>query len=310
MASRLLIAAAGTGTGFSYALALAQRHSSVALITSDTNDKELISASVFAEQHVKAAAFDPCGHVERVNDLIRQYDVTHYLPLIDAEIRCAAAEATSIHAVTIAPDAAFCSFAGAKDRYSDVLEPLGIEVPQVVIRESPSFPCFAKPIGGFGGRGTRVLRSEADLADLPEGYALQGLLVGPEFTVDCFPMPGSAPPFCSIRERIEVKAGVCTKARIEPNSELEAIAAKIAARFDLRHPFCFQAIRDHGYRVTDVNPRLGAGTAMSAANGADFFAAHLAAVFGGDLQWHLRRYRDRCTVTRQYVDYLHAVSCA
>ena len=111
-----------------------------------------------------------------------------------------------------------------------------------------------------------------------------------------------------VRERVETKSGVCTKARIAPNPTMQDMAERLARGYGLRTPFCFQAMSDGAARlaVTDINPRLGAGTLMSAANGGDFFGAHLASVFGMPVGDRLQRHHERCSVTRQYVELLTA----
>lgn len=307
MSPRLLITAAGSGTAFGYALALVQTQPAVGLVTVDTNPAELVSASVFSEAHVQVEPFDPARHVVQLNALIRERGISHYLPIIDAEIRCAAVHRREIDAHVVGHEERFASFAGQKGRFGEALAPLGIESPRPWAPGLDGYPCFAKPAGGFGGRGSTVIRNEEELARVPAGFVLQEVLDGPEYTVDCFPRAGAQGNVCSVRERVEIKAGVCTKAWIAPNAALESIADRLVTHFDLQAPFCFQAMRrGDDYVVTDVNPRLGAGSQMSAANGANLFAAHLAQVFGGDPGTYLRRYRERCFVTRQYVDYLHA----
>lgn len=169
---------------------------------------------------------------------------------------------------------------------------------------------MAKVYGSFGGRGAWRIDHVEDLVALPADAFLQTWIDGPEFTVDCCPLGRGRPPFCSVRQRLEIKAGVCTKALIEPKEALIDIAARLVDAFGPQQPFCFQAIGRESFWITDINPRLGAGTAMSAANGADFFAAHLAQVFGGDPGNHLRAFHRRCVITRQYIDYVSDAECA
>lgn len=305
MPSCLLITAAGTGTAYGYALALAQRGPSVTLVTADTHAACWVSAAIFAQTHLQVPPFDAGGYLDALGEIIGTHGVTHYLPILDSEIQWAARHRDRLAAEVIAPPAPFVDFAVAKDRYPQVLARWGIDAPRGYARHDAVFPCYAKRPGSFGSRGAWVVKNETELAGLPADAFLQELVAGPEFTVDCYPLGDST--FCSVRERVDVKAGVCTKARIAPNPELEHIAGRLVEAFDLRSPFCFQAIRCDGYFVTDVNPRLGAGTALSAANGSDFFGAHLDAVFCcGDPRDRLRRHHEVCAVTRQYVEYVSA----
>lgn len=309
-APRLLLTAAGTGTAYAYAMALTQYFGGDAvLFTADTNPASLVSAASLAECHLMLEPFSANGaYLEQIRQLIVEHGITHYLPIIDPEIAFAARHRQDFPATVIAPDAAFAAVALRKDRYAEALEPLGIRCPQTFdrVQAAASLPCYAKQPGGFGGRGTRLLRTADELAALVGDWLLQACIEGPEYTVDCFPIAGEA-PVCSVRRRVEIKSGVCTKAHIAPNPTLESYAARIASLQATPSPFCFQVIRQADtYHLTDLNPRLGAGTAMSGANGTDFFAAHLLALFGRDAHAALRRIREECYVTRQYVEFLGA----
>ena len=63
---------------------------------------------------------------------------------------------------------------------------------------------------------------------------------------------------------------------------MQDMAERLVRGYGLRTPFCFQAMSDGAARlaVTDINPASAPAPLMSAANGGDFFGAHLASVFG------------------------------
>lgn len=307
----LLITAAGTGTAWGYALALAQQFPQARLVTADTNTAAWCSAAQLAARHVTWPPFEEGdAYLAQLNALIDAQAITHYLPIIDPEIDFAARHAAGIRAQVVAPPAAFTSLALAKDRYAATLAAVGIDSPRTLDpaaateRLAAGRLVFAKRPGGFGGRGTWAVQDAGQIDTLPAGSFLQEGLPGPEFTADCFPL-GDGDVFVSVRERVETKSGVCTKARIAPHPAMQSIACTLVREFGLVTPFCFQAMAE-GERlaVTDLNPRLGAGTAMSAANGSDFYAAHLAFVLGKPWRQHLQRHHERCAVTRQYVEIL------
>lgn len=303
----LLLTAAGTGTAYGYALAFAQCFPDGKLITADTNPAELVSAACFADSHVQVPAFTASdNYLQFLTRLIETHSVSHYLPIIDPEIEFAAGHRQRLRVNVVAPDDAFVRLAMDKDRYPQTLGSMGVAAPAAIDLDAAAerLPLYAKLRGGFGGRGSWRIERIDQLKHLPEGVFLQEQLSGPEFTVDCFPLGAGRVPITSVRERLEVKAGVCTKAKIAPHPVLEAYASKLADFQAFPSPFCFQAIGADRPAVTDINPRLGAGSAMSGANGMDFFAAHLCQVMELDWQSHMCRVKSSCTVTRQYVDYL------
>ncbi|MFG6466613.1 ATP-grasp domain-containing protein [Roseateles sp. BYS87W] len=307
-----LITAAGTGTAWGYALALAQQFPHVRLITADTNEQPWCTAAQLASTHVRWPLFQAGpAYLQQLQALVEAEGVTHYLPIIDPEIHFAAEHRHQINATVLAPHAGFTALALAKDRYADALAAWEIDSPRTLTVDAAAARLargqrvFAKQPGSFGGRGTWEVAEPSMLCTLPAGAFLQEGLAGPEFTADCFPL-GGGNVFVSVRERMETKSGVCTKARIAPHAGMEALAQALVRATGVETPFCFQAMAD-GDRlaVTDINPRLGAGTAMSAANGSDFHGAHLAQQLG-DAQWQqrLQRHHARCAVTRQYFEML------
>lgn len=302
----LLITAAGTGTAYAYVLAVRKHFPALRLITADTNPAHLVAGSCLADKHVVLPLFDPGIYTDTISNVITLYDVTHYLPIIDPEILFASAwEHPPCTVMT--PDAEFCRNASNKSNYQRNFVGTGLNFPETFPRtDIPSvFPCWAKGDGGFGGRTSKFITCREDLAAVPGGWFLQEHIDGCEYTVDCYPdIDGQT--ICSVRERLVVKAGVCTHAHLIRHRKIENMAATLSQTMRRKSPFCFQAIErnDGSVAVTDINPRLGAGTALSVANGMEFFAAHLASEFGGDPLSFLKRRHPSCYVGRQYTEFL------
>src|SRR5207248_606409 len=92
-------------------------------------------------------------------------------------------------------------------------------------------------------------------------YVAQEPCVSPEVTIDAFRGRDGKSFRAVARERLEVKAGVCTKARLFEDDELASIAERIGDGLDLTGTYCVQVMRsaESGrWLVTDVNPRPGA----------------------------------------------------
>ncbi|MCO7546963.1 ATP-grasp domain-containing protein [Stutzerimonas nitrititolerans] len=306
MSLNLLLTAAGTGTGYAYALAQSRWFPQIALFTADTSPAELVSASLFSRRHLVLPPSNAADYFGLLESVLLAHALDVYIPLIDLEVSAAAARREQLSARVACNGLDFCNAALAKSCYGDWLDVDGVRVPQLVRDEAlqASGRIVAKRDGGFGGRATRVLDGPHQVAHYrEEGWELYEYIDGDEFTVDCFPLTGSV--LTSVRQRLEVKSGVCSKARILRDPLLDRLAAFLVERFALSEPFCFQTRRAQGvHYLIDINPRLGAGSAMSALNGTDFFAAHLAALVGEDPGEHLRpRFRE-CVVTRQYTEYL------
>lgn len=306
MSLRLLITASGTGTGFSYAQAKARWFPEVALLTGDIHPKEQVTASLFAERHLRLPPSTEADYFPVLLSLLREWSVDVYIPLIDAEVVQAATQRATLPVIVACNNSEFCAAASAKSLYGQWLDVPSATAPMPLASNEvhDGVRIIAKRDGGFGGRATRIVEAADEaIRLLRDGWTVYPYIDGEEFTVDCFPLDGQV--MTSIRQRLEVKSGVCTKARIGKDDALAELATHLCKRFALTEPFCFQTRRAGGlHHLIDINPRLGAGTAMSALNGMDFFAAHLARLSGRDPREFLHPRFEQCVVARQYGDYL------
>lgn len=306
MNHKIFIAASGTGTGFGYAQAKARWFPEISLFTGDTNPAEMVTSSLFSERHFLLSSSDSLEYFRELQDIFSEWEIDAYIPLIDCEVVQASTLKTTLSPRVICNSQKFCESATSKSSYCQwfsfegctALPPLA----QHDLRTGAQY--IAKRDGGFGGRATRII-DDIDAAErlAQDGWSLYPFINGDEYTVDCFPVDGQV--VTSVRKRLEVKSGVCTKTSIIQDDVLSGVARYLCHHFSLAEPFCFQTRKNDGlHYLIDINPRLGAGTAMSALNGTDFFAAHLAQISGGSPLDFLRpRFRE-CLVTRQYSEYL------
>lgn len=303
---RLLITAAGTGTGFGYAQAKARWFPGITLFTGDINPVEEVTASLFAERHLQLLPSAAGNYFPTLQRLLGEHAIDVYIPLIDAEVMQAAELRDELPAYVACNSPEFCRTAIVKSRYGEWLDVGSVAAlgPLAHGELREGMRVVAKRDGGFGGRATRIVENIDEAERLLQGgWTLYPYIAGEEYTVDCFPLDGEVAT--SVRQRLEIKSGVCTKARIIRDDVLAELAWYLCQRFALTEPFCFQTRRAGGqHYLIDINPRLGAGTAMSALNGMDFFAAHLARLSRRDPRDFLRQRFGQCVVTRQYAEYL------
>ena len=146
--------------------------------------------------------------------------------------------------------------------------------------EGIALPAFVKPRRGVGSHGAFLLKDMRDAPIFWDDLVVQEVCERPEVTVDAlFARDGST--IAVARERIEVKAGVCVKARVYYDVELSRIANAISKAFRLTGLVCFQVMRGpSGWLVTDINPRCGGGTSLTRTAGVDLYKAYFTEVAG------------------------------
>ncbi|MEO8227531.1 MAG: ATP-grasp domain-containing protein [Gemmatimonadota bacterium] len=310
------LGAAGTGTAFGIAASIRARWGgAVRLIAADTNPAHLVAASALADAFVQVPPAASPEFAAFLTHHLVQARATTYVPILDREILVAAelAEAGRLPAglALIAPAAATARICLDKLATAAWLTQQGLPSPRTQLARDASWDdadIVAKPRHGVGSVGFRRITSRDELAALggSEDLVVQELCCAPEITLDVFRSRRTGFVRAVCRERLEVKAGVCTKARIFESDELADLARRVAEGLALTGTFCMQVMRattDGSWRITDINPRPGAGTRMTVAAGVDILCAGLADAWGMDVEPLLHSLPRERFVVRQYAEY-------
>lgn len=314
---RVLIGAAGTGTAFGAIAALRRVWSEhVYIVAMDVNPRHLVTASLLANHFEQVPAVASAQFLDVLAKIIRTHNLNTYMPLLPTEIALVAKLKAQNHlpatVSVLTPSPISSAICADKLELTRCLSSTGIAVPHTAIASNP-FPAdnyFIKPRKATGSRGASKI-SSAQLHNVSgneaDEWIVQEICSGPEITVDAFYSPEQEFLHAVCRERIEVKAGVSTKARLFMNAELEKLAARLADALQLTGSFCFQVMRGaSNWVVTDVNPRPGAGTAMCLLTRNDFFAATFAYLWEEDPRVFFCPINGDVFVTRQYAEFLTA----
>ncbi|HEV7563463.1 MAG TPA: ATP-grasp domain-containing protein [Solirubrobacterales bacterium] len=285
---RVLIGAAGTTTAFGIVRALRGRWGAeIEILATDINPRSLVAAAALADRFLQAPPVVDPGYAGWLERTLRETEPTLFVPLLDEDIATSAelAEAGELPPATrlLAPSAASARICWDKFATWEWLRERGLPGCETWEPGEASWagaPLVAKARRGQGSQGFRRLDSAAELAALAGAgdLVVQPLCEPPEVTVDAFLAADGSRFRAVCRERLETKAGVCTKARVHEDAELAGLAEEVARGLDLHGASCLQAMRgeDGGWRLTDVNARAGAGTPLAAAAGVDLLGAAFA----------------------------------
>ncbi|MGH2914913.1 MAG: ATP-grasp domain-containing protein [Solirubrobacteraceae bacterium] len=311
------LGAAGTQTAFGLLTTIRRTWGSdVYIVAADINPRWLIPASTIADAYVQVPRADDEAFPDFLVDALTRHEVDTYIPIIDSEIVVAAALRAAgrlpREVLTLAPSAEVTVRCLDKLEMARWLDAEGFPSPETRLpahAEWSSEGLVVKPRCGVGSVGVRVLTTPSELALLrdDESVVVQERCASPELTIDAFRTRGTGTGRAVCRQRIEVKAGVSTKARVFYDRELETLAMALGARLELTGAFCFQVMRSkdtESWMITDVNPRPGAGTTMSAAVGFDVLTATLADAWGLPEAPQLEVPAEDRYVARQYADYV------
>ncbi|MEM7733117.1 MAG: ATP-grasp domain-containing protein [Pseudomonadota bacterium] len=300
---KIAVGSAGSSTGFGAMRALseavARGHMRARLLACDTNPEELVPAATEFEFCRVPSAQDP-NFVSQAIAVMASRGVTAYYPIHDAEIESAARARDDFasHGIAIfAPDIACIEGVRDKLRMADILSAFHVPNPEtkpLIDAVWQGAALHVKPRTGVGSVGAFHVEDADSLARHKAradaaGSIVQPFIPGVEITLDVYCPEAGQVAACSCRERLQVKAGVCTKARLFKDPGLERLSAQVSAALGLAGSFCFQVRGNPSdgpdgadYQVIDVNPRVGGATPMSLAVGLNFAAAHAMMHLGFD----------------------------
>ncbi|MCH9680450.1 MAG: ATP-grasp domain-containing protein [Deltaproteobacteria bacterium] len=165
-------------------------------------------------------------------------------------------------------------------------------------------PFYAKPRFGQGSYGVERVEDLARLSaepcwQDPEQFILQAAFEGEEYTVDVGLGGAGAPLFIVPRRRLKVRGGEVVIARVELDPLVVEFVARLCERLDFHGVFNVQVLRRGDQIVLlEFNPRLGGGTDLSIAAGADIPRYLLELLSIGRLCSPPPAIRDRVTMTR------------
>jgi carbamoyl-phosphate synthase large subunit len=223
----------------------------------------------------------PASHPEfpaAIAAICHAHQVRLLVPTIDPELAPLAAiaeelRAAGTHVNISAPEAVDV----ARDKFATA-RALGADAPRTALPaeifaapEGWAFPLLAKPRAGSASSGIRRIAGMNELPALPDGYVVQELLGGREFTVNLFIAAGrtvAAVPHL----RREVRAGEVSKAITLRDAALAAIAERLPRAVPgLAGALCFQAIEgERGPKLIEINARFGGGFPIAHQAGAPF----------------------------------------
>lgn len=246
-----------------------------------------MAASTLCDRFEQVASVSDPSFPKVMPALIAANNVDFYVAIIDEEIAHVADWQTQnclLDVRTNAPRSFAARLCLDKLRTHTWLLENGFPSPSTSLPSDAKWtgaPMLVKPRSGRGSMGVRTLNSKPELDELAQGdsVVIQELCTAPEVTIDVFRSLSGNVLAAVCRERLEVKAGVCTKARVFRDSDLEVLGCSIAEGLGLHGAVCIQAMRcgtEAQWCVTDVNPRPGAGTPLSGAAGFDALGAMVA----------------------------------
>lgn len=240
-----------------------------------------------------------------VRALITGEDIDVLWPVNDVEIRRVADWDLEESCRCIIASPELIDLVQDKKLATERVAALGLAVPEEVYTGYDG-PVIIRDRNGVGSKGIRFL---SDLHDekIPADAFAQRRISGTEYTVDTLCDPEGQPLYIIPRSRLEVKAGIATKTRIEKKETLIDAVREILKVWKLPGFSNTQFIEDENgvFRFIETNPRIGGFSSASLLAAEGMFPAYLkflrgekvSAAFNEGVRWDLlvtRYYEEVC----------------
>ena len=173
------------------------------------------------------------------------------------------------------------------------------------------FPCFIKPRDGQGGKGSYLIKSEADIPQNIrfDNYCIVEYLPGEEFTVDCLTDSHGELKAVLPRTRDRLLAGISTSSKaIRADSKILEIANTINDRLKFLGLWYFQIKKDYQgkFKLMEISMRCAGTMCLSRARGVNLPLLSVYCALGKEVSVFENPYSvkvDRALISRYKIDY-------
>ena len=311
----VLLLSSGTNACYHFAKVIKEKFPSFfRLVGADVNDYWLVPTSRYLDKTYKVRYNSDPLYYQEIIDICKKEHIKYLLPSFDNDQKLFYQDNIDLINLGV------ISFASKKDtlyyysdkrKMNDFLFKNSFPIPRIfnnVNQLSENTLYIVKPINGVGSIGVKTL-SSYDICNIKNinDFLVEEKCHGPEITVECFYWEKTLE--CVCRERIQSKAGVCTKARVFCNKNLKQIAERFAKLIGCPIVFNLQFMmnKKDEYVITDVNLRLAGGMGLSYAAGWDIvssIAKVMLGFSGDDIFTSLRMNISDVFVVRAYEDFV------
>lgn len=267
---RVLITSMGSNTSIGIAKSL-RLNKQFYIVGTDINEEKNCAGSYFVDKFYKIQLYNSAEYSMSLFEIINREKIDCVIPVLDGEIEVISKlmemqSNLTNWAVNSLDTILLCNNKLEINHFTDELE---IPVPKTFrSKKEFVFPLIKKPKKGVSSRGLSIYKEIDESLLFDEEYLYQSFVEGTEYTVDCYSSYLNQEFKCSIRERLETKAGISTKGKIVRNELIEDYCYRIHSVLNYKGASNIQFIIENNVPYfIEINPRFAGGGVLSYMNG-------------------------------------------
>lgn len=276
----LLMLTCGTNASYHFSKIIKEKfNKDFKIIGTDINEPFLIPSIIYIDKFYKVPYSNDSKYYNNILEICKQEKIDFIIPTFDIDRILFYSEnedLKKINTKSISINKDILDIYKNKKNMNSFLKKNHLPIPKTYslneLEDNTKY--IIKPFQGCGSNGVECLNKNDILKkDKINNYLIQEVCSQPEITLECFYFEKKLSAIA--RERIDSKAGVCTKARIYNDETLKKIAYKFAKVLNCPLFFNLQFMKNNKneYVITDVNLRLAGGMSLSYAAGWDEVSA-------------------------------------
>ena len=282
---KILVTAVGTATSIGIIKRIRKERPQWVVIGTDINKYGYTAGSLLVDKYYSVPYATEKNHLSEIKRIIEDNNVDYLWPINDSEIRIISRKGKNLCDHIMAnPEVITLVF----DKYVTArkMRDIGVMIPRS-IEPSDGFvgKCIIRKKEGVGSTGIRIVdRWGNETVDKDE--FVQEFVDGTEYTVDVLCDRQGIPMYVIPRKRLEVKAGVSTKAEIIEDKEIISTVERILNELVLPGFSNIQFIRscDGKLFFIEINPRIGGFSSASLLAAPEMFPTFVRLIENNDSQ--------------------------
>ncbi len=251
-------------------------------------------------------------YMPALKDIVKKHDVGLLVPLTDLDLRSLARhrdEFAEMGCTVMVGSEQAVTLCRDKVKTNDMIRRAGLASIKTVtlsqFMQKPFYPCFVKPISGYAGVGTAIIRNDKQLRGHVQTFGelmiVQEYVPGQEYTLDVYRSRDGKIRCVVPRQRLLVRSGEVEKGITVKDEELINSTITFAEQLDgMWGVFCCQCRRSGTgpVRFFEINARFGGGAPLSIAAGANLPLYLLQEVLDLPITAEMGNFTDRLLMLR------------